>query len=420
MNTNEIVEYKANAKSITLTPDIVRRYFTDNPNVTDGEVMFFMKLCEHRGMDPWLKEAYLVKYGNSPAQNITGIAMFTRIAAESKLLEYWDSGIICYDKETGKIEYTNGLIIPGYTLIGGWANGKRTDWSKPTQHEVNLSDYIGKKSDGTITRMWSSMPAAMIQKVAGMGLLRKLLADKLGNAYCSEEMPEGEEATAIGPKDVTQTKGQKNVTPPKGRKTKKESGGTDVQPDNWIPWMKSKLEKLLKEELGDKRDGLEQLIGSLERCNEEFADLRFSQYSAMVGHHTDTEYIQALGKAKTVEEVYAIEDEKRVTDGAKAVREDNDPGDDPDDVKSIPEKEVDKMDVESEILKIVDAIMNITRDMPAVTKSIDEIGLGDDRELVLRRLNNYYDQLNSGKKPKMDSGKSKTPKKVPGQQPDIF
>ena len=63
------VRYKIDDNEIILTPNIVQQYIVgDNAKLTPVEFKFFTELCKVRKLNPFLHEAYLIKYGTSPAQ----------------------------------------------------------------------------------------------------------------------------------------------------------------------------------------------------------------------------------------------------------------------------------------------------------------------------------------------------------------
>ena len=65
----EITKYMANGMQVTLTPGTVKNYLIsgDKDRVSDQEVSMFINLCRFTGLNPWLREAYCIKYGNEPA-----------------------------------------------------------------------------------------------------------------------------------------------------------------------------------------------------------------------------------------------------------------------------------------------------------------------------------------------------------------
>ena len=60
-----IAVFQANGMEVKLTPAIVKNYLVsgDKDRVTDQEVAMFINLCKYSGLNPWLKEAYCIKYG---------------------------------------------------------------------------------------------------------------------------------------------------------------------------------------------------------------------------------------------------------------------------------------------------------------------------------------------------------------------
>ena len=71
----EAVSYKVGGIDIHLDPDTVVNYLVSgDPNtVTLQEIVLFMQLCKAQGLNPFTREAYLVKYkSDSPAQVIVG------------------------------------------------------------------------------------------------------------------------------------------------------------------------------------------------------------------------------------------------------------------------------------------------------------------------------------------------------------
>ncbi|HBF3006568.1 TPA: recombinase RecT, partial [Clostridioides difficile] len=51
----------------------VKNYLVSgNGNVTDQEVLMFIELCKAQKLNPFIKEAYLIKFGNSPANIVVG------------------------------------------------------------------------------------------------------------------------------------------------------------------------------------------------------------------------------------------------------------------------------------------------------------------------------------------------------------
>ena len=67
--TSQMVVFEVNGTKVELSPQIVRDYLVsgDKERVTMQELVMFINLCKFNGLNPWLREAYIVKYGNEPA-----------------------------------------------------------------------------------------------------------------------------------------------------------------------------------------------------------------------------------------------------------------------------------------------------------------------------------------------------------------
>ena len=72
--------FSVNGMEVTLTPSLVRNYLVsgDKDRVTMQEVAMFINLCKFSGLNPWLKEAYCIKYGNEPATMVVGKEAFLK------------------------------------------------------------------------------------------------------------------------------------------------------------------------------------------------------------------------------------------------------------------------------------------------------------------------------------------------------
>ena len=118
------VNYEAGGEKIELTLMDVKNYLVSgDPNsVTNQEVGMFLKLCEGQKLNPFLKEAYLAKYGNQPAQMIVGKDAFTKRAESNPNYKGAKSGVIVVNLNK-QIEHREGTFhLKGREeLVGGWA-----------------------------------------------------------------------------------------------------------------------------------------------------------------------------------------------------------------------------------------------------------------------------------------------------------
>ena len=192
----QAVTFMANGMEVKLTPTLVRNYMVSGNKelVTFQEVAMFMNLCKFSGLNPWLKEAYLIKYGsNEPATLVTGKDAFQKRAEDHPAFDGAEAGIIVHNKETGEVTYRIGTMkFPEEEILGGYAEVWRKDRSHSTRIEVSFEEYAGRKKDGTLNGQWSKKPATMIRKVALVQALREAFPKSFGGMYAAEEQGEVE------------------------------------------------------------------------------------------------------------------------------------------------------------------------------------------------------------------------------------
>ena len=187
---NAVTEYESNGERIKLSPSIIRKYLiSGDGNATDQEVMMFLMLCKSQHLNPFLREAYLIKYGNSAATMVTGKDVFIKRARRQKDFEGMEAGIIVADNSGEVVERPGTYYIRGSEqLLGGWAKVYVKDYVTPFYCSVSLDEYMGRKKDGSPNSQWSTRPATMIRKVAQSQALREAFPDDFAGLYSQEEM----------------------------------------------------------------------------------------------------------------------------------------------------------------------------------------------------------------------------------------
>jgi phage recombination protein Bet len=175
---------------VKLSPQTVRKYLVSGQgNVSDQEVTMFLALCKYQKLNPFLREAYLIKFGNEAATIVTGKEVFTKRASKIEKCAGWNAGVVTIDKDNKVVKRPGTLVLPNETLIGGWCTVYRHDWTQPMENEVSLSEYIRCKKDGTPMSNWKNMPGTMIRKVAIVQALRDAFPEDFQGMYDSAEMP---------------------------------------------------------------------------------------------------------------------------------------------------------------------------------------------------------------------------------------
>lgn len=179
---NDIVKFESDAgATVEISRADVVNYIC--PTATDKEVALFLQLCAAQRLNPWVRDVHLVKYGDNPAQMITGKEVFTKRANAHPDFEGYEAGITFVDNR-GNVRQREGSAVyaaAGETLVGGWCRCF-VKGRKPYFDEVALEEYNTGKS------LWAKKPATMIRKVALVHCLREAFPDSFAGLYSQEEM----------------------------------------------------------------------------------------------------------------------------------------------------------------------------------------------------------------------------------------
>lgn len=175
------VTYSVAGQDVHLNYTIVRNFLTKGGgNVTDADLVQFISVCKFNKLNPFLNEAYLVKYGTSPATMIVSKEALMKRAEACQNYDGFEAGIIV--ERGGDVRDVPGcFLLKGDTLVGGWAKVYRSDRKYPTESRVSLSEYSSGQS------MWKTKPSTMIRKVAIVQALREAFPAQLGAMYTQEE-----------------------------------------------------------------------------------------------------------------------------------------------------------------------------------------------------------------------------------------
>ena len=81
---------------IVLSPTTIKQYICKD--ATEQELQLFYELCVYRNLNPFLNEAYLIKYSpKTKAQMVVGKDVFTKRADEQPDFEGFEAGIIVFE-----------------------------------------------------------------------------------------------------------------------------------------------------------------------------------------------------------------------------------------------------------------------------------------------------------------------------------
>lgn len=185
-----IVKFDVEGQEIKLSKKIVQEYIvgSDVP-ITNQEFKLFTELCKVRKLNPFLREAYLIKYkAGVPAQLVVGKDAILKRAVLNPNYDGMECGIIV-QKEDGSVEERQGTFrLETEKLVGGWARVFRKDWSHPTYSSVSFNEVAQRKNDGQLNSNWSTKSATMLEKVAKVRALRETFVEDLAGMYEAEEM----------------------------------------------------------------------------------------------------------------------------------------------------------------------------------------------------------------------------------------
>lgn len=176
-----LITYNVAGQEVKLSFDIVKNFLTKGSgSVTDQDLVQFISICKYNQLNPFLNEAYLVKFGTAPAQMIVSKEALMKRADECKEYKGIQAGIIVL-RNNETIELEGAFYLSTDKLIGGWAKVYRSDRDFPIIAKVRLEEYDKKQSS------WKEMASTMIAKVAKVQALREAFPAQLGAMYTQEE-----------------------------------------------------------------------------------------------------------------------------------------------------------------------------------------------------------------------------------------
>ena len=191
--------YKSGDSDVTLSPGTVKKYLVSGRTelVSAQEVVMFINLCKYQQLNPFLREAYLIKYSESdPAQMVIGKSAFEARADRNESYQGYKAGIVVL-KPGDVIEYRQGtLVLPNEQLVGGWCDVYVSKYKEPVHASVSLAEYNTGKS------IWKTKPGTMIRKVAKAQALREAFPNAFNGMYTAAEMGVPDEELPTNPVDT--------------------------------------------------------------------------------------------------------------------------------------------------------------------------------------------------------------------------
>jgi phage recombination protein Bet len=139
------------------------------PNATNTEFELMMYMARKYNLDPLLRQIWLVKFGDSPAQIYAGRDGYLEIAHRSGHFDGMKSWVEYEEDEKGVRRPLKGKCVV-----------YRNDMTHPFESEVLFKEYTTGKN------LWASKPSIMLIKVAESVCLRK--AFRVSGLYDPDEM----------------------------------------------------------------------------------------------------------------------------------------------------------------------------------------------------------------------------------------
>lgn len=192
MNTSlQKITYETSLGVVEMDFQTVKNYLVRGQadKITDQEVVLFMKTCQAQKLNPFAQgEAYLIKFGNDPAQMVVGKDAYMRRAEENPAYRGHKSGIVVLRGDQ-VIQKEGTCLYPGETLLGGWCRVRRVRTGSDGEEvfkEVALKEYDKGQAN------WKTKPGTMIEKVAVSQALRAAFPTDYEGMYTAEEVsPQG-------------------------------------------------------------------------------------------------------------------------------------------------------------------------------------------------------------------------------------
>ena len=180
------VSFEVNGEQVKLSGSIIREYLVSgNAEVTDQEVVMFLNLCKFQKLNPFLNEAYLVKFKSKqgpdkPAQIIVSKEAFMKRAESHQQYDGLEAGIIV-ERENDLVEIEGAIKLPKDKLVGGWAKVYRKDRQRPVVIKISEAEFNKRQST------WNAMPLNMMRKTAVVNALREAFPESLGAMYTEDD-----------------------------------------------------------------------------------------------------------------------------------------------------------------------------------------------------------------------------------------
>ncbi len=192
-----IVRYDTDRGEVSLNIEIIQRRFC--PDATASECFEFMQFCKFTGLNPYLGQVYLVKYGQRAAQPVVDYHQFIAKARRGETYLGYTSGLIV-ERDGETIRLDSAFYEKADVIAGAWCIVRRSD-TTPVKVELPIEEMIGTTRAGATNSMWRNKPGMMAEKTVIAMAHRRATDGALSGMFIPEEFSDLQNGGESGPRE---------------------------------------------------------------------------------------------------------------------------------------------------------------------------------------------------------------------------
>lgn len=157
-------------------------------DAADADLAVFLHYCQRTGLDPFSRQIYMIKReGKQTIQ--TGIDGFRLIAQRTGKYRGKVSTEWCGDDGAWRDVWLGGPDNPPFAAR---VTIKHADHELPDSAVCLYHEFVGRKFNGDVNKMWETKPAHQLSKCAESGALRAAFPNDLGGMFTDDEMEQAD------------------------------------------------------------------------------------------------------------------------------------------------------------------------------------------------------------------------------------